>query len=272
MRHNPSHTPGEDEPALSRAEPIARDGAHGRAQPPGSLSFPRRPSLSEWGAWSRQLVLFAAGLAALLIGLGAPRPAVANERHGPVKSLLEMRQENVIVQHYDLSCGAAALATILDFQYGEHLTEKQVAEGLVSRKIYIEHPELIRVRQGFSLLDMKRYADRLGFVGIGYGQLELKDLLRLAPIIVPVNPIGYNHFVIFRGMVGNEVLLADPAFGNRTMSLRAFERVWIKFPKLGRVGFIVTRDGKPGKPGLLAPKREQLAAPSSDFVRQTLPF
>jgi len=45
------------------------------------------------------------------------QPALAADRT-PVKSLLEMRRERVVVQEWDLSCGAAALATILHYQCG----------------------------------------------------------------------------------------------------------------------------------------------------------
>src|SRR5690242_19123202 len=163
---------------------------------------------------------------------------------GYVRSMLEMRRENVVVQKFDLSCGAAALATILNYQFGDHVTEREVTAGLIRRKEYIEHPELVQIRQGFSLLDMKRYLNTLGYVGTGYGNMEFADLIKLAPIIVAVSPIGYNHFLIFRGVIGDKVLLADPAFGNRTMSIEKFERIWIDFPELGRVGFTVSRDGK----------------------------
>jgi uncharacterized protein len=208
-------------------------------------------------------------LGAIIVGLlGGVSSAIAKQ--GPVVSLLEMRHQDVVVQHYDISCGAAALATILDYQFGEHFTEKQVAEGLIERKEYIEHPELLRIRQGFSLLDMKRFVERLGFMGVGYGKLELKDVLRLAPIIVAMRPIGYNHFVVFRGKIGNQVLLADPAFGNRTMSVENFEREWINFPQFGKVGFIVTRNGKPAPPGALAVRPQLFIAPPPGFVRQAL--
>ncbi len=211
------------------------------------------------------------GVAVVLLTLGFFCAISASaEEQGPVKSLLEMRHQDVIVQHFDLSCGAAALATLLDYQFGEHFTEKQVAEGLIARKEYIAHPEILRIRQGFSLLDMKRYVDKLGFQGIGYGQLELKDLIRLAPIIVAVRPIGYNHFVVFRGKVGDEVLLADPAFGNRAMQVNKFERIWINFPQFGRVGFIVTRKGTPAPPGQLAARPNLFIAPPAEFVRQVL--
>lgn len=174
----------------------------------------------------------------------------------PVKSLLEMRQQHVIVQKFDLSCGAAALATVLNFQFGDHVTETEINSGLIRRKEYIENPELVRIRQGFSLLDLKRFVDARGYKGVGYGQLELPDLVKLAPIIVPVSPIGYNHFVVFRGIMHDEVLLADPAYGNRTMPTDKFNHIWIDFPEIGKVGFIVTRDGHPAPPGLLAPKAD----------------
>jgi uncharacterized protein len=206
-----------------------------------------------------------AGIVALSVA-----PALADGQR-PVKSLFEMRQQDVIVQKFDLSCGAAALATILKFQFGDNVTEHQVAEGLISRKEYIAHPEIIRIREGFSLLDMKRYVDGRGYKGIGYGKLEFKDLIELAPIIVAVSPIGYNHFVVFRGAIGDQVLMADPAFGNRTMSVEKFNRIWIDFPKFGRVGFVVTRDGKPAPPGALAPRPDLFIAPANTFVRQTLP-
>ncbi len=216
-----------------------------------------------------RMVIRGLALACLAVSLlsTSPRPGRASE---PVKSLYELRTEGVIVQKFDLSCGAAALATLLNFQFGDHVTEKQVAEGLIQRKEYIEHPEAVRIRQGFSLLDLKRYVDGRGYQGVGYGNLELKDLADLAPLIVAVSPIGYNHFLIFRGQIGDRVLLADPAFGNRTMSAEKFERIWINFPEIGRVGFIVTRNGNPAPPGLLAVQPRQFVVPSNSLVRQVL--
>ena len=167
--------------------------------------------------------------------------SVLAEETPPVKSLFEMRRENVVVQQWDLSCGAAALTTLLNYQHNDFVTEKEVANALMSRPEYVKYPGLVTVRQGFSLLDLKSYADARGYKGIGYGQLTFDDLLQKAPIIVPINVLGYNHFVIFRGMQGNRVLLADPAWGNRTMLVDAFEDSRIDFPKIGKVGFVITR-------------------------------
>lgn len=174
-----------------------------------------------------------------------------------VKSLLEMRHENVVVQQWDLSCGAAALTTLLNYQHDDAITEREVAIGLMDRPEYIENPLIVRIREGFSLLDLKRFADARGYKGIGYGKLSLEDLTEKAPIIVPIDTKGYNHFVIFRGMYGNRVLLADPAWGNRTMPIKTFENSWIEFPKVGKVGFVVNRHDGTVPPNRLAPNLDE---------------
>ena len=164
----------------------------------------------------------------------------------PVRSLLEIRHAGVMIQNWDLSCGAAALGTLLRYEFGESVTEKEIARGLISRGEYIEHPELVQIREGFSLLDLKRYVQTRGYRGLGFGKLDLNDLIERAPIMVPINALGYNHFVIFRGIMGDRVLLADPAWGNRTMTLDKFQRMWLDYGEpMGRVGFVVERaDGR----------------------------
>ncbi|MCZ6709202.1 MAG: C39 family peptidase [Gammaproteobacteria bacterium] len=176
----------------------------------------------------------------------------------PVHSLLELRQANVILQQFDLSCGAAALATILNYQHGDPVSEREIATRMMSRAEYLDDPMLVRVRQGFSLLDLQRIVDDRGYDGVGLGQLTLEHLVTRAPMIVPINIHGYQHFVVFKGVLGNRVLLADPAFGNRTLLRSAFEEAWIDFAEVGQVGFVVRR-----KDGLIPPN--QLAPEPSDF-------
>lgn len=163
----------------------------------------------------------------------------ARDKHH-VNSLLEMRHNKVVIQKWDLSCGAATLTTLLKYQHGIKTDEKTVAKGLINRKEYIDDPELLKRREGFSLLDLSRYTKKIGLKGKGYGKLTLNDLLDLAPILVPINLSGYNHFVIFKGKINNRVLLADPAWGNRTLFVDEFNKAWIDIPKLGHVGFTVT--------------------------------
>jgi predicted double-glycine peptidase len=189
-----------------------------------------------------------------VIGLLFPLLGLAE----PVRSMLEFRQDKIVLQQFDLSCGAAALATILAYQHGESLTERDVAIGLVTREVYLQDPNTLRIRQGFSLFDMDRYVEERGYEGEAFGSLTYDDLLSLAPAIVPVRVHGYNHFVVFRGALGRNVLLGDPAFGNRTMSRQRFVTAWIDYAELGRVAFVVRR-----RDGLIPPN--QLAPTSADF-------
>jgi uncharacterized protein len=200
-----------------------------------------------------------AALAWALVVLLLCGPGFADEQ-SPVRSLLEIRRAQVMIQNWDLSCGAAALGTLLRYEFGDPVTEKEIARALISRGEYIEHPELVKIREGFSLLDLKRYVQTRGYKGLGYPQLDLDDLIELAPIMVPINAVGYNHFVIFRGVMGNSVLLADPAWGNRTMTIEKFQRMWLDYAEpLGHVGFVVERaDG--GKPS------SRLQPTLADFV------
>ncbi|MCJ8191899.1 C39 family peptidase [Sphingomicrobium aestuariivivum] len=192
-----------------------------------------------------------------MIGLSALAAAPDGAR--PVASLLEQRHEAVVVQQWDLSCGAAALATLLNHQHGEAVTEREVAAMLVDRPEYLDHPWIVRARHGFSLHDLRRVARRYGYEGIGLGNLTMEGLDLLAPLIVPVDFTGYPHFVIYRGREGGEVLLADPAFGNRTMTADRFERAWMEDARLGRIGFRIALVGDAGvTAGALAFDRDQL--------------
>ena len=158
--------------------------------------------------------------------------AEAGERSSPVRSLLEMRQEGVVVQRWDISCGAAALATVLTYRFNDPVSEKALAESMLRRT----DPLRVKVRGGFSLLDLKRAALMRGYNAAGYRKLRLENLVRLEGAIVPIQIHGYNHFVVFQGIRdGRRVMLADPAFGNRTMAVKAFMKSW-----LDGLAFVVT--------------------------------
>jgi hypothetical protein len=205
--------------------------------------------------WRSQIfsLLLIAGFAIWMSG------ETAGAERGFVKSLIEIRRDNVVIQNWDLSCGAAALATILNYQHGDAISEREIATDLIKRPEYIDDPELLQARQGFSLLDLKQYVEERGYEGIGYGGMDMDNLIESVPIMVPVDLHGYNHFVILRGVLGNRVLLADPAYGNRTMSTARFADAWIEYPKFGHVGFVVRR-----RDGLFPPN--QLESHPSDFV------
>lgn len=164
---------------------------------------------------------------AACLACGTAAPSLA-----PVVSIAELRHATVVMQRWDLSCGAAALATLLTHDLGDPVGERAAAEAMLGRT----DPLRVRVQGGFSLLDLQEYAEVRGYEASGYGQVSLEALVEMAPAIVPIDSHGYDHFVVFRGVRRGEVVLADPAFGRRTMPVERFSRVW----KL-RVAFVVTR-------------------------------
>jgi predicted double-glycine peptidase len=178
-----------------------------------------------------------------------------------VRSLLEMRQEGVVIQKWDLSCGAAALATILAHQHNDPVPEREIAKAMLRET----DPSRVQARLGFSLLDLKRFAVGRGYIAKGYGQLTIDDLLKFAPIIVPVQFTGYNHFVVFRGMHAGRVLLADPAFGNRTMPLAKFEEAW-----QGNLGFVVVRQEGNTSSNRLSAHPNDFVFPKAAILRRVL--
>ena len=138
-----------------------------------------------------------------------------------VTSLKEARFKTTVPQQYDFSCGSAATATLLTFQYGYPVTEEDVFVQMYrsgdQRKIQAE---------GFSLLDMRRYMESQGFIADGF-ELPLDKLLEEGlPAIVLLNDRGYRHFVVVKGLRDGRVLLGDPARGTRAMSRARFEALW----------------------------------------------
>jgi predicted double-glycine peptidase len=162
--------------------------------------------------------LFRPSLLALSVALTLP-PARAER---PVRSLLEIRHEALIPQRWDNSCGAATLATVLRFYKGVSTDEEAVARGMLRQT----DPLRVRVRGGFSLLDMQRYLARIGFQGDGYARMALADLAQHTPMIVPITMNGYAHFVVVRGVTATGVNIGDPSFGNYAMGLSAFAAKW----------------------------------------------
>ncbi len=150
------------------------------------------------------------------------QPTIA-KRH----TLKELRDQYVIKQQLDYSCGAAALATLMVHYYGENTSEKEILKLLNTRLETMTKKEQARKKRiGFSLLDLKIVAQQRGYRAAGF-KLTIDQLPQLlAPVIVHVQPFGYYHFAVLRGVAGDRVYLADPARGNLRMSIERFLDEW----------------------------------------------
>ena len=138
-----------------------------------------------------------------------------------VESMRERRYTNLVQQRLDFSCGAAAVATILTYAYGY-----KTSEALILRDMLKIADEETVYRLGFSLLDIKGYAESLGLQGIGF-RLAPENLEQVKlPTIVLLDIKGYKHFVVMRRAEGDIIHIADPALGNKRMKKEDFLSYW----------------------------------------------
>ncbi|RUL69530.1 C39 family peptidase [Dyella choica] len=138
-----------------------------------------------------------------------------------ITSLKEVKYHNTIHQKYDFSCGSAAVATLLTYQYNYPVNEQAVFEQMYA------HGDRKKInKEGFSLLDIKLYLESLGFEADGFhAKLEQLQQARL-PAIVLIEDRGYHHFVVVKGVRYGRVLLGDPARGTRAIPQDRFDQLW----------------------------------------------
>lgn len=206
------------------------------------------------------ILLLGAGDAAAFEGESLSLATGGGRLSKSVRTFKDIREAGVVLQNLDYSCGAAAMATLLTGYFDDEVSEDEIV-GFIF--VHGQTPdEAIKKyfrRQGFSLLDLKRFAVFRGYSAAGYKEMTTDDLLETlekdeVPILVPISPMGYHHFVVVRGIVGDRVFLADPAVGRTTMRLGNFLDAWVD-----GIGFIVTREGPPAVASRLQSTDEELA-------------
>jgi len=141
-----------------------------------------------------------------------------------LKSWKDLRDYKVIRQERDFSCGIASLATVLQLKFNVNVSEEALIEQLNRMKKFTNtSPEGIR---GYSMLDIKRLAESLGYRGKGLA-LNYDGLKRIVkPVIVYIEPRGVNHFSVVTKVDENFVYLADPSWGNVKYVREKFIEIW----------------------------------------------
>ena len=137
------------------------------------------------------------------------------------ESFQEKKYKATLAQQYDFSCGSAALATLLTYNYNMPVSEQEVFQSM-----FENGDKKVIAESGFSLLDIKNYLARRGLESNGYrAPLDKLATVRV-PAIVLINVRGYSHFVVLEGIQDGYVLLSDPANGMRSEPLGEFEGQW----------------------------------------------
>lgn len=140
----------------------------------------------------------------------------------PVFSMKEVRFQRTIHQQYDFSCGSAALATLLTHHYSYPISEQEIF-----REMFAQGDQEKIKKDGFSLLDIKKFLTARGFQSDGYIAEVDKLVGAGVPAIALIKERGYHHFVVVKGVRDGRVLIGDPSAGTRTMPQSQFNGMWV---------------------------------------------
>lgn len=132
----------------------------------------------------------------------------------PVRNWKAVRDERIVKQDLDYSCGAASLATLLNAYYGHAVTEQDLLQAMDKQD----------GRANFD--DMARALAGRGFKAQGFAA-SWEQLVQLKmPVVVYLKHRKDDHFSVLRGISADAVWLADSALGNRTYSREQFLEMW----------------------------------------------
>lgn len=191
-----------------------------------------------------------------LDGLGFGGGAVSLK----VESFNEKKYKTTIAQQYDFSCGSAALATLLTYNYKIPVSEQEVFQSM-----FDNGDKKIIAESGFSLLDIKNYLARRGLESNGYRAPLTKLAEVRLPAIVLINVRGYSHFVVLEGIHDGWVLLSDPANGMRSEPIGEFEGQWTG------IFFLILTDAEQAQQGFNNHEKWAAAPPPPwDLTRYTI--
>lgn len=189
--------------------------------------------------------------------VGSAKASATGQSSASLKSMLDFRDENLVRQKYDYSCGAAALATLLQFGFGDPVSEQQIVLDLFAG---LEQGEAeTREKEGFSLYDLQQVAKKRGYKAEGF-RLQPEYIAQLkGPVIVFMETMGYKHFAVLKGVRGDRVYLADPSRGNIRMPAYRFLQAWTR----GGTGIVFVVEPK----GMVAAQNDVLRAPPTGLTQ-----
>jgi len=138
-----------------------------------------------------------------------------------VESMETLKFTRTVRQGFDFSCGSAALATLLTYHY-----DRPYSEGEVFQSMW-EAGNSSKIRkEGFSMLDMKRFLGSRGLMADGF-KIDASKIGAVGVAgIVLLDKSTSPHFVVVVGEEEGEILLSDPARGVWNMPIEEFEGLW----------------------------------------------
>jgi predicted double-glycine peptidase len=177
-------------------------------------------------------------IAAAAVAPALARSACAQCERAPVRnaeltmryyvwSYKELKERQVVMQKYDYSCGAAVLATIVKYYWGDKADEAMFLD-LLPRLNLSEKELKDRIENGLTLTDLKNLANLAGYQAT-MAKVKFDELAQgKVPVVVGVTVRKHEHFVVFRGADEIYAYLADPIRGNIRVPICEFQQQWQK--------------------------------------------
>lgn len=157
---------------------------------------------------------------------GAPVRDPQHRFEKPVHTWTAQKRKNVVMQKQDYSCGAAALATVARYYWGDSVGESYFLTTIVGMLTREQLED--RIKNGLTMTDLRLAAVKLGYVS-SIGRLTYQELTESKiPLIVGITVRDYDHFVVYRGSDNYYVYLADPIRGNIRLPAWEFLEQWQK--------------------------------------------
>lgn len=153
-----------------------------------------------------------------------------------VKSYQEIKNEKVIRQNYEESCGAASLATLINILDDNNLTELDLLKTMSGQKLYTDM---------VSFADLNDAVKKLGYESKSY-KVDRKILEKLVniPLLVKIeDDPRFPHFVVIINHKGNYLQILDPSYGKYISSKREFFSVWDRYNKGGYALIVAPKKG-----------------------------
>jgi predicted double-glycine peptidase len=181
----------------------------------------------------------------LSVGVWSGEPSGAEER--TFRDWRSLRDEGLVRQQYDYSCGLAALATLLSGYYGLPVDEESLLE-----RLDLPDPDARQSlnSQGVSLALIAELAGEFGLRAQGL-RVPTAALARLRlPVIAYIEDRGEPHFTVVRGVdASGWIQLADSAWGNRLLSPAQFRRLFAtEDDTRGRLLLVLPGNAQEGPP------------------------
>ena len=139
-----------------------------------------------------------------------------------VRSYRELRNQGMIRQGYEESCGAASMATLINNLDFNNISEQDVLEQMKDKN-NVFNTNMVSFKQ------LQDAATKLGYESKGY-QISREPLNKLnIPVLVKIeNDPRYPHFVVVINHPGDFITVLDPSFGKYISSKNEFLAYGIK--------------------------------------------